>query len=120
MGGNVADYLVVQDNQFNLVVAADLDRTFGPFSLPGDTITNQRSILSFMVVNAQNGRLDVHINGHRVMQNFGLGSTDVKRCVQEACPPDILRNGSGNTVKFALTSGSCTLSDVVVWFQNAT
>jgi hypothetical protein len=121
MGGNVADYVVVKDTSFRLPVDNnDPDITLPPFSLPGDTIVSQPSILSFNV--AGDAALNVTINNKVVVDRMRLGSAGagVLRCIQEAFEPNVLKAGGGNQITFAVESGSCSLSDVVIWFQNAT
>ena len=116
MGGNVADFRIVQDSSFRLAADDGDDRQF-TFSLVGAALRNQGSILSFMVVG--NARLDVEINGHIVIDGMRLGSVDVVRCVQEVCPPNIFERVGDNLITFEAKEGSCSISDVVIWFQRS-
>ena len=122
MGGNVADFVIVKDTGFNLPSGTppDPDITLPSFGLPGDTAVGTRSILSFRVTG--NATLSATINGTEVLPPTALGSggANVTRGFQEAIrETNILKNGPGNEVGFRVTAGSCRISDVILWFQNA-
>ena len=127
MGGNVADFVAIRDAGFVLESTPTAPRAVRNFSfgLPGDTLVGQDSILSFMLLSsapvpAGSGgpTLSVSINDTEVF-NRSLG-TAIDRCYQEVCPRRILIDGTGNDMLFVVAGGRCEISDVVLWFQNAT
>jgi len=121
MGANVADYKVIQTGKFTL--RADIPE--GPqeklfeFTLPGGTIQDQPSIISFMVLDTTDAKLRISINEHIVFPDVSLGTEAVDRCYQQVCGSNILKNGSGNRMSFHVEpGGTCKVSNVVLWFQN--
>lgn len=119
MSGNVADYVIVNDRSFNLVTGADIDRSFS-VSLPGNTLVNQKGILTFQAeTRADQVRLNAYVNGTQVTR---LDIVKGKACHQQVVPKNLLRGGESNNIRFKVdfdvTPESISIDDIVLWFQN--
>ena len=136
MGGHVADYKIIADTTFRVTTVLSPNdpnpsnfTTFG-FALPGDTIRNQPGIITFMLTESEgdNPRLTARINPDPTMPggqsnvvfDRRIGPPTRDRFYQEVIPANILKKGDGNVMAFEVFDGTCRISDVVHWFQNAT
>jgi len=117
MGGNVADYIIITKREFTINAAGPELKNFD-FGVPGKSLSFP-AIISFMLNNVSDARLRIDVNGQQVvLRNYGTSNID--RCIQEICDPFSPRFRTKNRIVFSVTRGSCTIGDVVLWFQRKT
>jgi len=117
MGGNVADYIIITKRAFTINAVGPELKNFD-FGVPGRFLDTQEAIITFMLNDVRDARLRIDINGQQVvLRNYGTSNID--RCIQEVCDLFSARRRKSRIV-FSVTRGSCTIGDVVLWFQRGT
>ena len=120
---NVADYVVLKDGATSLQIGGDIDETFN-FSIPSTASLASSCILSFQLDTGTGGQPSAlkwrfDING----TNVGGWTHNARDfcAVQEVFGGSVLQTGTNSaTVKVESGQGKLLVSDIIVWFQNAT
>ena len=114
---NVADYVIVNDNE-RLLLSAGQERTFRiPIPetvVPGTNFARAIFMLEHSLL-TNNGTFNVDINDTEIIQQRA-GAT-VKRPEMEIFNATVLRPGQENTVQIRVINGRFQFSDAVLWFK---
>jgi hypothetical protein len=109
---SASKFVVILAGRVQLAVGADIDETFdfdldGVFGAP-----TERAVIFFNLANAAPLDLSVTLNNRQFGKRYARGP---ERSVHEVIGPAV-RNGA-NQLTFPVSQGSCTISDLVLWYQ---
>lgn len=117
MSGTIGDapkprssrYVVVLDAPISIGVGGDVDRSFS-FDAPG-IFLDEPAIVSFLLIRAAPVVLQVTLNDLSYTRDYNPGP---ERTVHEIIGP---AGKPRNLLTLLVHSGSCRLSDLVLWYQ---
>ena len=115
MGRHVADYTVVRDRNFTVNVNEGDELRMNFKLRRGGLRSRLKSILTFVIRDAQGLRLRVDINNNPVLEE-NIANGNFERTIQQIFPVNVF-DRSDNEITFTAVRGRGTFSDLVLWYR---
>jgi hypothetical protein len=104
-------FMVIRDRPVTIRGGEDIDRVFN-FFFGSRVWLDEQIVISFLLINTEELRLEVNINGDiGYTQNYLAGP---ERVIQKVLKP-AGREGQ-NQLTLIVHQGSCIISDLVIWY----